>query len=123
MTNLQSDFDEKLALIKNNYLKTLSEKYNILSKLKNYIFNSSKDSEESKFAEDIKESYGYVHKLSGSSAIFGFSELSKISNKLELLLKNFIESNYSTDKNVLFQQYEVLLIEIEKILKEEAASA
>lgn len=118
MPDLQSDFEEKFNTVKNNYITSLNEKYNILRNLKSCIFKDANLNSESSI-NAINEAYGYIHKLSGSSAIFGYSELSQISNKLELSLKEFIENNYSSNEKVIFENLEILLIEINKVIKKD----
>jgi chemotaxis protein histidine kinase CheA len=113
MINLQSDFEEKLNTVKNNYLKSLNEKYTVLKALKDLICKDEN------LINAFHETYGYIHKLSGSSAMFGFQELGQVSNKLELLLAEFIKSNYSSDKKVISETFEILLNEIEKIIKKD----
>ena len=116
MTSLESDFEEKLLLVKNNYLKSLNEKYNILNALKDSIFKAESLNDESSI-KAFQEAYGYIHKLSGSSALFGFYELGQTSNKLELLLKEFIENGCLLDKQIIFEHFDILLNELEKAIK------
>lgn len=116
MPDLQSDFEEKFNIVKNNYLKSLEEKYSVLKDLKEGILQSGNLNSESSITA-INEAYSHIHKLSGSSAIFGFNELSRISNRLELLLKEFAENNYLSNEKVVFENFEILLNEIKKAIK------
>ena len=83
MNSLQFDFEKKLNIVKNNYLERLNEKYNLLIFLKDCIFKAENLQNENSF-NSFQEAYGLIHKLSGSSAMFGFSEIGQTSNKLEL---------------------------------------
>jgi len=118
MINLQSEFEEKLNIVKINYLKSLNEKHTLLGILKDLMFKTDNLKDES-LANAFQEAYMYIHKLSGSSAMLGFSELGETSNKLELLLKEFIGSDYSSDKKVVCENFEILLNEIEKAIKKD----
>ena len=115
MNSLQFDFEKKLNIVKNNYLERLNEKYNLLKKFKDCIFKAENLKDENS-VNSFQEAYGLIHKLSGSSAMFGFSEIGQTSNKLELLLKEFMENGYSSDKEVILQNFEILLNEIEKAI-------
>ena len=118
MLNLQSEFEEKLNTAKTNYLKSLNEKHTLLGILKDLMFKTD-DLKDENLINAFQEAYGYIHKLSGSSAMFGFSELGQTSNKLELLLKDFIKNDYSSDKEVICENFEILLNEIEKAIKKD----
>jgi len=118
MLNLQSEFEEKFNTAKNNYLKSLNEKHTLLGILKNLMFKTDDLKDENRI-NAFQEAYGYIHKLSGSSAMFGFCELGQTSNKLELLLKEFMENNYSSDKKIIYENFEILLNEIEKATKKD----
>jgi chemotaxis protein histidine kinase CheA len=113
-----SDFDEKLNVIKHNYIKSLNEKFVLLTNLKNSVDHHENINDETSI-KAFQEIYENVHKLSGSSAIFGFPKLSEISNRLELLLKEFVDSGCLSTSSDILLNFESLLNEIKNILKEE----
>lgn len=115
MPELQSEYEEKFNILKNNYLKSLKEKHDSLVILKNSIFNTEIQIDKNR-TDEIQEAYRHIHKLSGSSAMYGFREISLISNKLELLIKHFIQDNYSSDEKIICENLEALLNEIEKAI-------
>ena len=118
MTELKSDFDEKLNIIKNNYIKSLSEKFILLTNLKNAV-NYPENTHDENSIKAFKEIYENVHKLSGSSAMFGLQKLSELSNNLELLLKEFIDGGYISDKHTVYRGIESLLNELKNTLQED----
>ena len=119
MDSEQFDFQEKLNIAKSNYFKGLNEKYNFLITVKDCIFSAENLKEENSIAA-LQEAYGHIHKISGSSAMFGLNKLSKTSNKLELSLIELIKNDYSTDKKIILQNFENLLSEIKKAMAEQA---
>jgi chemotaxis protein histidine kinase CheA len=118
MPDLKSDFDEKLNIIKHNYIKSLNEKFILLTNLKNSV-NYSENTNDENSIKAFKEIYENVHKLSGSSAIFGFQKMSELSNKLELLLKEYIDGGYLSDKHNVYTGIECLLDEINNTVRED----
>lgn len=116
MVMTQPEAEEKFKIVKSNYIKNLNEKYTFLGVLKDLIFKTDNLKDES-LDNTIQEAYMYIHKLSGSSNMLGFCELGITSNKLELLLKEFMKNDYSSDKKVVCENFEVLLQEIEKTIK------
>ncbi len=111
MSFCQSEFEEKLKIAKNNYLKNLYEKYTLLISLKDIVFKAETLN---KAAYD--QVFLCVHKLSGSSAMFGYAELGKTSFNVELMLKEFIENDCSLHKQNISHDFEILLNEIQEVL-------
>lgn len=69
------DLKNKLNELKKGYLKKLED---ILANLKNLLSNEK---------IDIEELYSNIHKISGTSGIYGLSEISNISTEFEFYLK------------------------------------
>jgi len=115
MQNLQAEFEEKFNIVKNNFLKSLNEKYALLEFFKDLICKAENLNDE-KLIDDFQEAYNCVHKLSGSSAMFGFNQLGNASVELELLLKEFIKNNQTSNKTTILQNLENLLNEIKKAI-------
>jgi len=115
MQNLQADFEEKFSIVKNNFLKNLNEKYILLKSFKDLICQTENLNAEN-LNEIFKDAYNCAHKLSGSSAMFGFNQLGRASVELEISLKDFIENNNLSDKKTVLQNLETLLNEIKKAI-------
>jgi HPt (histidine-containing phosphotransfer) domain-containing protein len=118
MTNAQSEFEEKLAQLKLNYLKSLKEKNEIIIELKNKMTEVS-DFTTPDYEVLLRELHQHVHKLAGSSAIFGFSTISEISHMIEINLKQIIDENILADNKDLIKSLDDMIALVTKILNEE----
>jgi len=110
-----SDFDEKLKIVKQNYLNALQEKYSSLKSIKELLKETGCKIVEAN-PDQIDEVYSHVHKLAGSSAMFGFKSLSIAANNLEMLLKEFISNCPLVNQDNVQETFDLLLEEIEKTI-------
>lgn len=97
---MSSNLEEKLKELKKLYLKKLAD----ISLSLKILLNSEKI--------NIEEVYFQVHKISGTSGMYGLNELSHISTEFEIYLKEIKE-----DKSKLQEQElsDKLLKYIEKV--------
>jgi len=110
-----SDFDEKLNIVKKNYLNSLQDKFHSLKAIKELLKEKECAIIEANL-DQLNEVYVHVHKIAGSSAMFGFKGLSVAANKLELLLKDFIKACPLVDQKEVQENFDLLLSEIEKTI-------
>ncbi len=105
------EFLAQIEELKQSYIAHLPEKMEQLKKLE-----KSLDEDLSNF-ESLKELYQLTHKLAGSSASFGLSELSERAYELEMFIKPLVKKNEALDKNS-FEVYKTLLNSLKKSFSE-----
>lgn len=83
---LGNDFQKDYLELKNGYGIKLKQKLDEIIQLEAVLFN------ESSGLEEYTEFYKLIHKISGSSGMFGFDKVSEKSNDLELVLKRIMNT-------------------------------
>jgi len=86
MYEFDEEFDEKFKILQKEYIIKLPEKIEQIE-IAGSAVNELKNSD--KALENLCK---LVHKLSGSSAMYGFSLISQISNEFEVLLNQIIQN-------------------------------
>ncbi|NLF82573.1 MAG: Hpt domain-containing protein [Candidatus Gastranaerophilales bacterium] len=96
---LEEDFQRNLEVLKANYASKLKEKVQELFSIEEKLFNTDYGD------EALKELYIAAHRISGSSGMHGYTEVSEKAGMLEELLypivKNF-DRNPTIDKNQIY---------------------
>lgn len=96
---LEDDFQRNLEILKANYASKLKDKVQELFSIEEKLFNTDYS------YEALKELYIVAHRISGSSGMHGYTEVSEKAGMLEELLypivKNF-DSNQAIDKNHIY---------------------
>ncbi len=105
------EFLEQIEELKQSYAAHLPEKMQQLQSLE-----KSLDENLTNF-EALKELYQLTHKLAGSSASFGFTELSERAYELEMFIKPLVKKSEALDKNS-FEVYKTLLNSLKKSFSE-----
>lgn len=86
MYELDDEFSEQFKILQKNYITKLREKFTQIELI-------GKEAIETRGEIDcLKNLYNFVHKLSGSSSMFGFAIIGQISNDFEIKLKQIIEN-------------------------------
>jgi chemotaxis protein histidine kinase CheA len=98
--NSSEEFQSKFELLKLEYIKKLPQMVKELSLIVNEFFQNPTE-------ESIKNAYKAVHNLSGSSGIYGYSDISKKSKKFNKMIKPFLEeTRLPTEENITLVKQE-----------------
>jgi chemotaxis protein histidine kinase CheA len=107
----EEDFQRNLEVLKANYASKLKEKVQELFSIEEKLFNTDYG------YEALKELYIASHRISGSSGMHGYTEVSEKAGMLEELLypivKNF-DSKPTIDKDQIYSLLCKLIREIGK---------
>lgn len=82
--NLSEEFQSKFELLKQGYINKLPQMVSELSTTVNDFLQNPTE-------ETIKKVYLLVHNLSGSSGLYGYSDISVKSKEFESVIKPFLE--------------------------------
>lgn len=97
LIQMQNNLENKLKELKQAYLK----------KLEDILLNFKKNLEDTS-SVDIAELYSQVHKISGTSGMYGLKKLSEISSKFEMFLKEEKNNKPQKLKNKLFEYIKII---------------
>jgi len=93
--DLPEEFQSKFKLLKQEYIDKLPQ---MISELSIAINDFLQDPTE----ESIKKAYTVVHNLSGSSGLYGYSDISKKSKEFDKIIKPFLEkTELPTEENII----------------------
>lgn len=101
---MQNNLEEKLKELKKAYIVNL--KTSILELKENFDSNNP----------DVVQIYSKVHKIAGTSGMYGFVELSKEANEFEFYLNVVKDNLESINKVELCKKFDDFVICVEKII-------
>jgi|GEM_PF-5026915 len=94
--DLPQEFMNKFELLKQDYINKLPQMIAELSGAVDEFIQNPTD-------ETIKKAYLVVHNLSGSSGLYGYSDISKKSKEFEKVIKPFLEkTEIPNEENITF---------------------
>ena len=104
---MNDNLQNKLNELKKGYVEKLKSSVINLQELLNNIE-----------ALNIEELYGNVHKISGTSGMYGFNELSSLSTEFELYLKEIKNGDGSFVQSELNDKLTQYIISIKNVIME-----
>ncbi|OGI22957.1 MAG: hypothetical protein A2287_03300 [Candidatus Melainabacteria bacterium RIFOXYA12_FULL_32_12] len=104
---LDENFQEGFEALRGNFALKLQDK------LADLISFEKKLEETNYKLEVLQELYQIIHSISGSSGMFGFSEISEAAHKLEEVLKTVIKGNIIIEPKII-NQIKMLLSGLKK---------
>jgi HPt (histidine-containing phosphotransfer) domain-containing protein len=108
--------ESQLQLLREKYLARLPQKMQELEQTWKQLKPDTFD-----FAENLKHFHFLVHTINGSSASYGFSELSYRAHTLEVYLKPLMQARFVNQEQ--YQQLNKLFEELKRISTELTALA
>ncbi|MDD3013932.1 MAG: hypothetical protein PHC34_09550 [Candidatus Gastranaerophilales bacterium] len=94
--DLSEEFQSKFELLKQGYIDKLPQLINELSITVNQFLQNPTE-------EAVKKAYTVVHNLSGSSGLYGYSDISVKSKEFDKVIKPFLEKEeLPTEENMIF---------------------